>query len=139
MTEEAAVFRHADFSLPIPEAQRPRLEADTRDRVLLGIRPEDLALATPPAGHHGVSISGTVEAVESLGSETYVTLNTGTSRCVWRSTARPAHGSGDQIELIAATDHLHWFDADNEETLGLTLSSHTREIRNSKCEIRNKP
>ncbi|PRX09276.1 UNVERIFIED_ORG: carbohydrate ABC transporter ATP-binding protein (CUT1 family) [Martelella mediterranea] len=76
--------------------------------VVLGIRPEDIALGGPD------DVSAEVELIEPTGSETH--LNAGLDGkelvCVFRE--RVDHNPGEIIRLSFATDSVHFFDPETE-------------------------
>ncbi len=103
-----------------PDPHRLRTPSpESRDEVLVGIRPEDV-LAVPDATP---GVTGRVELVEPLGSETLVT-----NRCandailVARFPARSPVVRGEAIRLGLNTQHLHLFDAVTEKSLFAKLS-----------------
>ncbi|KZN20193.1 MULTISPECIES: ABC transporter ATP-binding protein [Pseudomonas] len=85
----------------------------------LGIRPEHVSLKAAD-GTAGVVVT----AVEYLGSETYVHLETGQDEpLICRCEVSAGWQAGDRVELLLDLDNLHLFDAD-----GVALSRHPHAI-----------
>jgi multiple sugar transport system ATP-binding protein len=127
---------------PVLDA-RPALRGFEGKRIILGIRPEDLEQVDGEVGDHG--ISAVVDIREDMGSEVFVHFGVGAPPVRGKdvqaavgaeaveATAEQArkHGSlfvarlnrgtplreGDRIELVAASDRLHFFDP--ETSLGI--------------------
>jgi multiple sugar transport system ATP-binding protein len=130
------VVRFGDQSFVLPPAYRHshRLEAFADGRVIFGIRPEDLALAT---GEGGVRLDAVVELREALGSEKLAYLSFGgdtsiveneaadedgtprrrRSRVVARLGARADVHEGQRVQLDLNPAHFHFFDPDTGATL----------------------
>ncbi len=88
-------------------------------QLTLGIRPEHLSLKAAN-GTAGVVVT----AVEYLGSETYVHLETGQEEpLICRCEVSAGWQAGDRVELQLDIDNLHLFDAD-----GAALSRHPHAI-----------
>ncbi|EJN19794.1 ATPase component of ABC-type sugar transporter [Pseudomonas sp. GM79] len=85
----------------------------------LGIRPEHVSLKAADG-----TASVVVTAVEYLGSETYVHLETGQDEpLICRCEVSAGWQAGDRVELLLGIDNLHLFDAD-----GVALSRHPHAI-----------
>jgi multiple sugar transport system ATP-binding protein len=118
---------------------RPALRTFEGKRVILGIRPEDLEDASHGDGETGAGrISAVIDIREDMGSEVYVHFGVGAppvrgkdveaavgheaieataeqarqrgSLFIARVTRGTRVREGDRIELLAATDRLHFFD-----------------------------
>nr|WP_256348619.1 sn-glycerol-3-phosphate ABC transporter ATP-binding protein UgpC [Pseudomonas sp. PDM24] len=88
-------------------------------QLTLGIRPEHVSLKAAD-GTAGVVVT----AVEYLGSETYVHLETGQDEpLICRCEVSAGWQAGDRVELQLDIDNLHLFDAD-----GAALSRHPHAI-----------
>lgn len=91
----------------------------TSTQLSLGIRPEHVSLK-PADGTAGVVVT----AVEYLGSETYVHLDTGQDEpLICRCEVSAGWQAGDRVELQLDIDNLHLFDAD-----GAALKRHPQTI-----------
>ncbi len=112
--DDGLVFVAGDFTLPIPAARKPGLEA-YRDRpILLGIRPEHLGLALGEPSPVRPRLDAAVEAVECLGAESHVFLRAGANGLIARMDAACALRAGQQIVLAVAMDEAHFFDPQSE-------------------------
>jgi multiple sugar transport system ATP-binding protein len=78
--------------------------------VILGIRPESLALHPPGAGQ----FDAIVEEVEPLGNETLVSLRAGGVPLTARVEAANAVRRDDQVGVGVAPGALHWFGGERE-------------------------
>ena len=79
---------------------------------ILGFRPEDADVthgADAPQG--ALAIPALVEAVEPVGSESFLYCAAGGSRIVVRVAGRAKASPGDQLRVVARAEKLHWFDA----------------------------
>jgi len=108
--------------LPLPPQTVARLGADGAAagprEVMWGIRAEDIRLGpAPAAGGNGLDMRATVDLVEGLGSDAYVSLALSGDNIVARTPAdaRPAENETVGVQINA--NKLHLFDAKTEETL----------------------
>ena len=102
--------------IPIdPAREREMGSHDGRD-VILGVRPEDVSLATD-GGSPSPAWPLTVDAVEPMGNETIVYLGTGDSELVARVPPRPVVAPGQTVGVLLPPDRLHFFDAESERSL----------------------
>ena len=83
---------------------------------LIGVRPHDLVVGE--AAGAGLSASGTVEAVEPLGSETLVHLNVGKAQVIATAPGRVVPAIGSTVSVHAGAGSLYLFDAVSEKALG---------------------
>jgi len=125
------VFDAGDFVLPVPNARSASLEPLVGRPITLGIRPEHITLLSEeqdprtPEGARGgspapanqaaadklpLAPSATVEAIETLGAECYVYLNTARHTFVARVPAGCAFWIGQQVQWAATVDNSHFFD-----------------------------
>jgi ABC-type sugar transport system ATPase subunit len=85
--------------------------------VVLGIRPEDLAIAVPGRSHDAAGvIPARVELVELLGGEALVHLDSGGVDLTARVPA-PLSVNGSELTLIVPPDRIHLFDGETRERL----------------------
>jgi multiple sugar transport system ATP-binding protein len=114
--EGAAVFDGAPrfvaaedeaFSIPLTPRQIERIAAARPARLVAGVRPEDLHVATAAAS---ASIAAVLEAIEPLGNEVLLYLRAGgqdaTARAEPHVSARPE----DHVSLTIDPDRVHYFD-----------------------------
>ncbi|MDV3253661.1 sn-glycerol-3-phosphate ABC transporter ATP-binding protein UgpC [Devosia sp. BK] len=107
----------AGGALSIEGAGGSGLGLPTHDgKVLVGVRPHDLVVGE--FGGAGLSASGTVEAVEPLGSETLVHLTLGKAQVIATAPGRVVPQIGSTVSVHAGTGSLYLFDAVTEKALG---------------------
>jgi sn-glycerol 3-phosphate transport system ATP-binding protein len=77
----------------------------------LGVRPEDADVAfTSDVPSGAVVLPAEVEAVEPVGSESFLYCAAGGQRIVVRVGGRATASPGDQLRVVARAEKLHWFD-----------------------------
>jgi multiple sugar transport system ATP-binding protein len=81
------------------------------------VRPHDLVVGQTE-GNDGMTIAGTVNAVEPLGSETLVHVEIGTSEIIATAPGKLIPKVGSTVSATAGTGSLHLFDAGSEQALG---------------------
>ena len=116
--ESGALFAQSpSLRLAVTEASGPAL-APWRDRkVIMGIRPEHLALGD---GAPGRAFEAKVEVVEQLGSEILLETRTGEARVtVARVPPETAIAAGDQVRLSVQPGRLHFFDPETEAAISV--------------------
>ncbi|MGL4959908.1 MAG: ABC transporter ATP-binding protein [Inquilinus sp.] len=86
-------------------------------RVLLGVRPDDLAAVEGQVSADAFVIEGTVSVVEPLGPETLLHVDAAGAALVGTAPGRRPPQVGRTVRLAAANDTLHLFDAQSEQTL----------------------
>jgi multiple sugar transport system ATP-binding protein len=94
----------------------PAVAASAGRRVHLGIRPDDLRVASDDADG-GLALAARVGVVEPLGPETLVYAEAGGRELVAKADGRAVLRRGDTVKLVAAADALHVFDAETEAAL----------------------
>jgi multiple sugar transport system ATP-binding protein len=107
----APAFRHDAVRVPLDPARARPLDPVRDGPVVLGVRPEDVALtgdAGFPAG---------VEVVEQMGNEVIVYLRLGENALVARVPPQSAPQPGQAVNVAFRLDRVHFFDARTEETL----------------------
>ena len=84
----------------------PRLAAGRE--VTLGVRPEDVVVAGPAEPG---TLSGTVDLVEAIGAENYVSVALGEGAvCMVRTSGKNPIAEGERVRLGVMTPTLHLFD-----------------------------
>jgi multiple sugar transport system ATP-binding protein len=78
------------------------------DELTVGFRPEHVTMdeTTDP----GLCVEAEVVAVEALGAETFVYLDSGGTRLRWRLPGFGGPATGSTVSLTVARDRLLWFD-----------------------------
>ncbi len=102
----------APVTLPLP-AGLAAAAADGRE-VVLGVRPEDVQVVAPGAPAHA---EATVEVIEPMGAETFLTLRTPTGTLTARVRPHEVVARGQTLRLAFAPDRLHLFDRATERAL----------------------
>jgi len=83
----------------------------------LGIRPEDIGIATSHERDAVTPVPATVVVLEPLGAETLVTLRIGAQEVVCRTRPDVSVQPGQTVEAQLRLDKLHLFDADDGTAL----------------------
>ena len=92
------------------------LDTPAGRRVFLGVRPDDLRVATgTPAG--ALALEARIEVIEPLGPDTLVYAESGGRELVAKADSRVPLHRGDVVRLVADPDELHVFDAETEAAL----------------------
>jgi multiple sugar transport system ATP-binding protein len=93
----------------------PALKTPAEQEIVVGVRPEDLHVVADgaPSG----SLTGTVELIESVGSEAFIHVTSGGWKAIARSTPHNLPAIGTRIALRPAPDRIHFFDARTSQRL----------------------
>jgi multiple sugar transport system ATP-binding protein len=78
--------------------------------VVVGVRPEHVALGDAQTAPDDSVIKATVDTVESLGHELHVTFSDGSSNIVARLDTKRVLRIGEEVQLAVHGDNLHFFD-----------------------------
>jgi len=105
--------KNAGLDLEVPQIHAERLRGHAGRQVTLGIRPENLHVASEsdPAGF---TFPSKVEVVEQLGSEILLDVRVGTDTMVAAVDPAIRARVQDQIRLAINPARLHFFDTDTE-------------------------
>jgi len=98
------------------------LDAADAGDLVVGVRPEDVRLASDAPPGSALRLAGTVDVVEPLGSETYVVLKVAGETITARFPPRTQVASGDAVEVAVTPSHLHLFDAASGRNLSAPAS-----------------
>jgi multiple sugar transport system ATP-binding protein len=113
-----AALEAEGLKLPVPERLLSEAGAKRGQKVVMGVRPEDLKDARFPGREDLPKVRARVEVMENMGSENFVHVNvagkTFTSRMDPRSSDIQA---GQTIEIAVDTGHIHLFDPESEKAL----------------------
>jgi len=110
-------FLHTDFSLELNGEDATVLRPIDRE-LYLGIRPEHIILprndapASPDDG-----IQALVERIEPLGHERVLYLRAGSQMLTARTTLERPLKLGETLHIRFDTSHIHFFDAETENTI----------------------
>jgi ABC-type sugar transport system ATPase subunit len=89
------------------EGEWPQIDADAG--VTLGVRPEDIVIAPADQG----AVRGTVDLVEAVGAESYLSINLGPGvTCMVRTAGKTRIRDGEQVGLLFPSEATHLFTAD---------------------------
>jgi multiple sugar transport system ATP-binding protein len=105
-----------DFAIPLTSLQTERLAAMEPERIVAGIRPEDLRDASF-AKADAPSISATVEASEPLGNEVLVYLRAARQDLTMRAEPRLLPKPGDRLSLSVDPAKVHYFDRTSGQSI----------------------
>jgi multiple sugar transport system ATP-binding protein len=105
------------FSLNIPQSLRGVTAGKNGQKVLVGIRPENIRHASSRTEGETGRVQGTVEIVEPIGHEAIVHARVGDALMVAVFESHTAPKMGESIELVIELDALHLFDAATEMRL----------------------
>ncbi len=116
IAERAAQLRSPDgsWALPVPGRVRDAIRRAERERVLVGIRPEDLALSSK---EEPASMVGNVFVTEPLGDRTIVDVQVGQDIIKVKASPDAHFEVGQSVWLIPDLERLHVFDRQTERTL----------------------
>jgi multiple sugar transport system ATP-binding protein len=130
--------RFGEHMLTVDDSSRPSLSGFEGRRLIVGIRPEDLEAAPPDGAPEGRRLSAVVDIREDMGSEVFVHFGVGVppvrgedvraamgeeaieataeqakqkgSLFVARLGRETRAREGEQVELVASPERLHFFD-----------------------------
>jgi len=105
------------FSLPVPQTLRPVTNSRNGQKVLVGIRPENILLSPKKGRGETARVSGTVEMVEPIGHEAIVYARIGDVLVVTPFDTHSTPLVGETIELAIELEALHLFDPATETRL----------------------
>ena len=83
----------------------------TRERLVLGVRPEDLTITDRGAG----DLDAPVYASELTGDSVLVTVETHDRRIAAKADRHTRHRIGEMVGMKIDTTHIYLFDADSGE------------------------
>jgi multiple sugar transport system ATP-binding protein len=108
--------RLGDGTIPLPRDIADAASKEGADRLLLGVRPENVAVV----GEDDDGLPATVTLVEALGADSYVhaKLDSGDAELVARYEGRSRARVGDAVSLRPDPDHLFAFHPESGERLG---------------------
>jgi multiple sugar transport system ATP-binding protein len=113
---DSPAFESGALRFPLPQPIRERLISDTVGETVLGIRPEDIHEASALESDEVVELTVHVDAVEPIGSETYVYFQVGGTSFVVRVSGGFEGRVGDRLTLAFDLAALHLFDVGTGET-----------------------
>jgi multiple sugar transport system ATP-binding protein len=105
------------FSLAVPQSLRDATAGKNGQKVLVGIRPENILEGTKQGRGETARVRGTVEMVEPIGHEAIVHARVGEALMVAVFEVHNMPRIGEAIDLVIELDALHLFDAGTEMRL----------------------
>jgi multiple sugar transport system ATP-binding protein len=104
------------LAIDVPAELGSRLAPYAGRDVILGVRPEDLAIAngSDPAG---LCFEAMVEVVERLGAESLLDLQVGGQTMVASVEPNVRAKHGDKMRFALRPERLHFFDANSEAAI----------------------
>jgi multiple sugar transport system ATP-binding protein len=115
---DGATVAASGFTLPVPETFRDAAAQRTGQKVVLGIRPENIREAPREPGDRTVPITVKVEFVEPLGHEVIVHGKVGDDLLVAKVEPHKAPEMDQMIQLVIEVEASHLFDTTTEKRLG---------------------
>lgn len=113
--DESPVLLAEGFELPISSSTAQTLQdAESAPQLVLGIRPEDIALA-PTETETGIMATTTV--TEPLGDTIYVYLEIADQRYTANFAGDLAIEAGDEVQIRLPEEYIHVFDAETGEAV----------------------
>jgi multiple sugar transport system ATP-binding protein len=106
------------LSIPIPA--RPEAELKDGQRVVMGLRTEDITISQPelsPPPPLSCQVPGRIRVVEPLGSETNLHMSLKGVDLVAKSAGRRLFSVGEELPMTLNLTHLHIFDAASERSI----------------------
>ncbi|HTJ18890.1 MAG TPA: sn-glycerol-3-phosphate ABC transporter ATP-binding protein UgpC [Steroidobacteraceae bacterium] len=94
------------------QVRLPTVKAQAGQEIVAGVRPEDLHVVAGDG-----SLTGTVELLESVGSEAFIHATSGGWKLIARSSPYNLPAVGARITLQPAPDRMHFFDAQTGKRL----------------------
>lgn len=117
VTDAGRQLSAESFALPAPAAARDALGARVGQRVVVGVRPEDIR--DPDRSPRGVSaaLELTTDLLETLGDEMVVHASRGADSFAFEIDAQHAPELGEKVIVAIELERLHLFDADTERRI----------------------
>jgi multiple sugar transport system ATP-binding protein len=104
---DAASIKGEGWSLALPDALRPVLEKVSQPQLVLGIRPEDMAIRTEASNG---AWPAQVHVVEPLGDRNIFDLRVGSNILRLKAPATFMRDPGSQVWIDVNRDRIHLFD-----------------------------
>jgi multiple sugar transport system ATP-binding protein len=116
-TDGVLLFRSPSVSVTLPTQLHFVKEVCAHGEVVLGARPEDIAME-PHADTGSIELArGSVELVEALGSEAVVHVAAGKTALVFRTSSEAVPARGEAVTLFVPASRIHLFDSRSEARL----------------------
>jgi multiple sugar transport system ATP-binding protein len=117
-SDDKIIFDEGKLKLPVPDEYKEKLAAYKNEKIILGIRPEDIYQADFAHGaKKPENAKSAVEVVEPLGNEVFLYLKTESHSFVARVAARKTPPIGQELNIIFDMNKVHFFDINTENTI----------------------
>jgi multiple sugar transport system ATP-binding protein len=103
------------FKIPVPQSYKGKITDG--QKIVLGIRPENILHVDEKGRGETARVSADVEIVEPLGHEVVIYARAGDDLLVATLDPHKAPKMGDKIELQIELDEVHLFDAETEKRI----------------------
>jgi multiple sugar transport system ATP-binding protein len=110
------IAKNGGMEIEVPSQHADRLRPQVGQQMTLGIRPEDLHVATA-ADPPGLTFDSKVEVVEQLGSEILLDVRVGEETMVAAVDPAIRARVQEQLRLAVNPERLHFFDAKTEAAI----------------------
>ena len=110
------IAKNGGLEIEVPSQHADRLRPQVGQQMTLGIRPEDLHVATP-ADPPGLTFDSKVEVVEQLGSEILLDVRVGEGTMVAAVDPAIRAKVAEQLKLAVNPERLHFFDDKTEAAI----------------------
>ena len=106
------------FRIKVPEAKQQAWSQAAGQRVVLGIRPEDIYDSEYVApGITPAPVEAEVDVTELMGNEVFLYLKSGKQEYIARVDPRTSARTGQQMQIIMNADNMHLFAAGSEQAI----------------------
>jgi multiple sugar transport system ATP-binding protein len=111
-------FDEGKIRLRIPAKYHESIKTYINQKIILGIRPEDIYESSFAPGISEISEAALlVEVVEPMGNETFLYLKTGSHSLVARVSSREEPVIGKPLEISFDMSKVHFFNKETEKTI----------------------
>jgi multiple sugar transport system ATP-binding protein len=117
LADGGATVAASGFRMPVPPAFRAAAAGRDGQKLVLGIRPENIREAARGDGGNAVTVTARVEFVEPLGHEVIVHGRVGDELLVAKVDPHRSPQIGGTMSLVIETEAAHLFDAASEKRL----------------------
>jgi multiple sugar transport system ATP-binding protein len=111
VSEGGQKLSSSKFVLPVPQSLRSLTQGKDGQKIIVGIRPENILDADRPARGEITRLQAEVEIAEPLGHEVVVHARIGDDLVVAKLDPHHIPRMGDKVELIIELETMHLFDA----------------------------
>jgi multiple sugar transport system ATP-binding protein len=115
-----AMLRSGDFVVRVPERFASAAAAEAGREMVVGLRPEHLAVANGAFPEGAASVPAIVDVVEYLGDEQLVHLHAGEVELVAKVDVEPRLHVGQDVTLSVPLEKLYLFDRETESALSVS-------------------